>query len=276
MALITCPECGKEISDSAEKCIHCGYPLKAKAESKPAAGNKANKLVIVLAILLLIAIGAIVGILATKGEKKETCKAEGCSKEVYSSGLCITHYGEQRNGEEVKKESETTVASSETKGETEVSEPIEEDVEVVIPFNKDSTVKTESCEFTLKGYTIATKIEPKNCTSTYYHYYEASNGNVYVDATFKIKNLGKSAVSQDKVVKSVKVFYDGDYEYRCSLITVDKDGDFEGYTSLYSINALETMDYHMLAELPIEAKGSSKPLKIQVVVDGSTYECNLR
>lgn len=30
MAIIKCPECGKEISDKAEKCIHCGYPLKNK------------------------------------------------------------------------------------------------------------------------------------------------------------------------------------------------------------------------------------------------------
>ena len=27
MALIKCPECGKEISDKASACIHCGYPL---------------------------------------------------------------------------------------------------------------------------------------------------------------------------------------------------------------------------------------------------------
>lgn len=27
MALIKCPECGKEISDKAKCCIHCGYPL---------------------------------------------------------------------------------------------------------------------------------------------------------------------------------------------------------------------------------------------------------
>ena len=27
MALIKCPECGKEISDRAKQCIHCGYPL---------------------------------------------------------------------------------------------------------------------------------------------------------------------------------------------------------------------------------------------------------
>ena len=27
MALIKCPECGKEVSSRAEVCIHCGYPL---------------------------------------------------------------------------------------------------------------------------------------------------------------------------------------------------------------------------------------------------------
>lgn len=27
MALIKCPECGKEISDKAEKCMHCGFPI---------------------------------------------------------------------------------------------------------------------------------------------------------------------------------------------------------------------------------------------------------
>lgn len=27
MSLITCPECGKEISDKSKQCIHCGFPL---------------------------------------------------------------------------------------------------------------------------------------------------------------------------------------------------------------------------------------------------------
>ena len=36
MALINCPECGKEISDKAKNCIHCGYPLdSADSESLP-------------------------------------------------------------------------------------------------------------------------------------------------------------------------------------------------------------------------------------------------
>ena len=35
MALITCPECGKEISDKAKCCIHCGYPLEEEAQKQP-------------------------------------------------------------------------------------------------------------------------------------------------------------------------------------------------------------------------------------------------
>lgn len=32
MAMVTCPECGKEISDSAPSCPHCGY-IKAPTEN---------------------------------------------------------------------------------------------------------------------------------------------------------------------------------------------------------------------------------------------------
>lgn len=34
MTLIKCPECGKEISDKSNQCIHCGYPLIIKNEQK--------------------------------------------------------------------------------------------------------------------------------------------------------------------------------------------------------------------------------------------------
>lgn len=34
MALIKCPECGKEVSDKAPTCIHCGYPLSQRKEKQ--------------------------------------------------------------------------------------------------------------------------------------------------------------------------------------------------------------------------------------------------
>lgn len=32
--LINCPECGKEVSNKSEKCIHCGYPLRFVVKKK--------------------------------------------------------------------------------------------------------------------------------------------------------------------------------------------------------------------------------------------------
>lgn len=34
MALIKCPECGKEISDKAESCINCGFPISKHIEKR--------------------------------------------------------------------------------------------------------------------------------------------------------------------------------------------------------------------------------------------------
>lgn len=33
MALIQCPDCGKDISDQAPACIHCGYPVDQKKQA---------------------------------------------------------------------------------------------------------------------------------------------------------------------------------------------------------------------------------------------------
>lgn len=35
MALINCPECGRQVSDKATTCIHCGYPLSSEATTTP-------------------------------------------------------------------------------------------------------------------------------------------------------------------------------------------------------------------------------------------------
>lgn len=38
MSIITCPECGKEVSDLAEKCVNCGYPIKKRGQENQQAG----------------------------------------------------------------------------------------------------------------------------------------------------------------------------------------------------------------------------------------------
>ena len=39
MALINCPECGKEVSDRAPACIHCGFPFSELKKEEPALAN---------------------------------------------------------------------------------------------------------------------------------------------------------------------------------------------------------------------------------------------
>ena len=34
MALINCPECGKEISERSKQCVHCGYPLNDREQKE--------------------------------------------------------------------------------------------------------------------------------------------------------------------------------------------------------------------------------------------------
>ena len=39
MPLITCPECGKQVSDQATSCPHCGYPLTPVKKEEPRKRN---------------------------------------------------------------------------------------------------------------------------------------------------------------------------------------------------------------------------------------------
>lgn len=46
MALIKCPECGREVSDKAAACIHCGFPLGQELSTKPLSNDTLKKIVI--------------------------------------------------------------------------------------------------------------------------------------------------------------------------------------------------------------------------------------
>ena len=51
MALIKCPECNKEISDTSRSCIHCGYKLKNVCNL-----NINKKALIIIGIIILMII----------------------------------------------------------------------------------------------------------------------------------------------------------------------------------------------------------------------------
>ncbi|GEM_PF-5747784 len=55
MALIKCPECGRDITDTNEKCIHCGCPIiKTKGKKK-----KIILVIVSLSIVVTIVIGSL-------------------------------------------------------------------------------------------------------------------------------------------------------------------------------------------------------------------------
>lgn len=59
MALIQCPECGKEISDKVKSCPHCGYPVEAEAATvKPKRKTNRKRWLIIGTAVLIIAVVA--------------------------------------------------------------------------------------------------------------------------------------------------------------------------------------------------------------------------
>ena len=67
MALIRCPECGREISDQAQACPGCGFPISSCSSQREqlleASRQKDRKFLIKAGGLSLLAIVLILGIL---------------------------------------------------------------------------------------------------------------------------------------------------------------------------------------------------------------------
>ena len=60
MALINCPECGKEVSDKAPTCPNCGVPIASKSNIQPGSiqtieeTSKRFKLITIFSVLTMI------------------------------------------------------------------------------------------------------------------------------------------------------------------------------------------------------------------------------
>lgn len=72
MALMNCPECGKEMSDTISSCPHCGFKLSKNKKSKnEKKNNKKFILAGIISIVLVLIISTVVIIIAT-GNKDES------------------------------------------------------------------------------------------------------------------------------------------------------------------------------------------------------------
>lgn len=75
MALINCPECGKEISDTVKKCPNCGVKIKTKKSA-------GSRLAIIIIICLLVIGGAITGTYFYVNNQVEIGKTEMINQKV--------------------------------------------------------------------------------------------------------------------------------------------------------------------------------------------------
>ena len=108
MALINCPECGKEISDRAGSCPHCGCPVnntstESNTESQKLPINNTinfdikKKLPIIMGIVVVIVIGIIIyNVAVVKPRKIEEQK-----KVTYEEAVELLEEGEYEEGKEL-------------------------------------------------------------------------------------------------------------------------------------------------------------------------------
>ncbi len=73
MALIKCFECGKEVSDTSKKCIHCGAKIKKNKEVKK---SKKKLILILISIILIIGIILTIFILFKEDEVQTNLRDE--------------------------------------------------------------------------------------------------------------------------------------------------------------------------------------------------------
>lgn len=94
MALINCPECGKEISDKAAMCIHCGCPIASEqtltanrnipfkpslvsaVKAKPTTQNKKRILIAVISVLAFIALSFVAVRIITEIKEEKAYQAQ--------------------------------------------------------------------------------------------------------------------------------------------------------------------------------------------------------
>lgn len=110
MALIKCPECGKEISDTCDTCIHCGYKLHPENNTANKKTSDNHRLVIIL-VCVVIAIGVIIASVLIVNSIRENNRIKQEKQEQVS----MQQEEEQREQEEAEAEIEAHKLSYEEK-----------------------------------------------------------------------------------------------------------------------------------------------------------------
>ena len=165
MAMIKCPECGKDISSSAEKCPNCGYPIsgKQKGDTKHQQAPKKKKGILWKILIFIVAcciIGAVFG-------KKEPTNSPASNAQTGTSS-----------------DSHTVVSNDISKAEQETSaiatDATESEANMI-------DVDISDCHVKYLRHEIANNMAGEKCLVIYYEFTNNSKDNKAFDYTISDK-----------------------------------------------------------------------------------------
>lgn len=154
-------------------------------------------------------------------------------------------------------------------------ENVKSEQEETIPeISLDEKITTDDFEFTLNKVELSYNVKPDNPPS-FYSYYEADEGQVYIYINASVKNLKQQEIACDEVY-TVTANYNNGYTYEGFNIITDTDGDFS-YANINDITPLQTLGIHCLIDCPEEVETSDNPLTLTIKFrDGKEYLYKVR
>lgn len=127
----------------------------------------------------------------------------------------------------------------------------------------------DTLEITIKSNKILSKIEPSSA-SGYYTYYEAGEGNKFLDIVADVKNISSEAIKLGEVCEA-KLHID-DKEYDVLYMAEENDGQrLNTYANSKSIDPLTTVTYHMATKLNKDLLAQDTTAKLVLTIDEKEY-----
>lgn len=128
-------------------------------------------------------------------------------------------------------------------------------------------------EINLKSIKFSEKVLPDD-TSGFYTYFEAEEGQIYIEIDTDIKNLQKTDVMVDEI-GSLEVDYNNGYKYNAFLKPESSKTGFS-YANITAISPLKTLGVRWLVDVPLEVKDSKEPIVLTFTIGDETFKLNYR
>ena len=135
--------------------------------------------------------------------------------------------------------------------------------------------ETEHWSIKLVQAKLTSKILP-NSLSGYYNYYYQTDGRIYADLKFTIKNTGVSIRSIESILDTVSVSYGNQYNYTSYALFTSSGNDVDKVYDWDGLDALNSTTLHVAVGLPEEALKSNETVKATIVMEGVEKIINIR